>query len=89
MSLNTKLEEIMKQPAGMAIFVELMGSFLGGGANKAENAAAMAGPEMLQMLGSFTILRLLGMLPKQEGAPAVTKELLLSINEKLNQIPLA
>ena len=89
MSLNTRLDEIMKVPAGMAIFGEFMGSMMGGGAEKAEGAAAMAGPEMLQMLGSFTILRLLGMLPKQEGAPTVTKEQLLAINEKLNQIPLA
>lgn len=89
MSLNTRLDEIMKVPAGMAIFGEFMGSLMGGGADKAEGAAAMAGPEMLQMLGSFTILRLLGMLPKQEGAPAVTKEQLLAINEKLNAIKLA
>ena len=66
-----------------------MGSMMGGGAEKAENAAMMAGPEMLKMLGSFTILRLIGMLPKQEGAPEITKEQLLAINEKLNQIPLA
>jgi hypothetical protein len=29
------------------------------------------------------------MLPKQEGAPAVTKEQLLAINAKLNEIPMA
>jgi len=45
--------------------------------------------DMLKMLGSFTILRLIGMLPKQEGAPAVTKEQLLAINAKLNEIPMA
>ena len=50
---------------------------------------SMASPEMLQMLGSFTMLRLIGMLPKQEGAPEITKEQLLAVNEKLNQIPLA
>ncbi|MBQ2705880.1 MAG: glycoside hydrolase family 2 protein, partial [Agathobacter sp.] len=88
MSLNTRLDEIMKVPEGMAIFGEFMGSLMGGAA-AAENQATMAGPEMLKMLGSFTILRLLGMLPKAEGAPAVTKEQLLAINEKLNQIPLA
>ena len=88
MSLNTRLDEIMKVPAGMAIFGEFMGSLMGGAAS-AEDQATMAGPEMLKMLGSFTILRLLGMLPKAEGAPAVTKEQLLAINEKLNQIPLA
>jgi len=88
MSLNTRLDEIMKVPEGMAIFGEFMGSLMGGGAS-AEDQATMAGPEMLQMLGSFTILRLLGMLPKQEGAGEVTKEQLLAINEKLNKVKMA
>jgi len=86
LSINSRLDEIMKVPAGMAIFGQFMGSMMGGGSDKAEGAAAMAGPEMLKMLGSFTILRLIGMLPKQEGAPAVTKEQLLAINAELNKI---
>ena len=86
LSINSRLDEIMKVPAGMAIFGQFMGSIMGGGAEKAEGAAMMAGPEMLKMLGSFTILRLIGMLPKQEGAPAVTKEQLLAINAELNKI---
>ena len=49
---------------------------------------SLAGPEMLQMLGSFTILRLIGMIPKQDGG-GITKEQLLAVNENLNQIPLA
>ena len=86
LSINSRLDEIMKAPEGMAIFGKFMGSMMGGGADKAEGAAMMAGPEMLKMLGSFTILRLIGMLPKQEGAPAVTKEQLLAINAELNKI---
>ena len=86
LSINSRLDEIMKVPQGMAIFGQFMGSMMGGGAEKAEGAAMMAGPEMLKMLGSFTILRLIGMLPKQEGAPAVTKEQLLAINAELNKI---
>ena len=84
LSINSRLDEIMKAPEGMAIFGKFMGSMMGGG--KSEGAAQMAGPEMLKMLGSFTILRLIGMLPKQEGAPAVTKEQLLAINAELNKI---
>ncbi|MBQ8278220.1 MAG: glycoside hydrolase family 2 protein [Roseburia sp.] len=86
LSINSRLDEIMKAPAGMAIFGKFMGSMMGGGEKSAENAAQMASPEMLKMLGSFTILRLIGMLPKQEGAPAVTKEQLLAINAELNKI---
>ena len=85
LSINSRLDEIMKAPEGMAIFGKFMGSMMGGG-DKAEGAPSMAGPEMLKMLGSFTILRLIGMLPKQEGAPAVTKEQLLAINAELNKI---
>ena len=88
LSLNSKLEDIMKHPEGLAIFGEFMNSLMGS-AGAAEGAASMVGPEMLKMLGSFTILRLLGMLPKQDGAPTVTKEQLLAMNEKLNQLPLA
>ena len=87
LSINSRLDEIMKVPAGMAIFGEFMGSLMGGG-NVGEQAQSM-GAEMLQMLGSFTILRLIGMLPKQDGAAPITKEQLLAINEKLNQIPMA
>jgi hypothetical protein len=76
----------MKVPAGMAIFGEFMTALMGG--NMASQAEGM-GADMLKMLGSFTILRLLGMLPKQDGAPAITKEQLLAINAKLNEIPMA
>ena len=86
LSINSRLDEIMKAPEGMAIFGKFMSCMMGGGADKAEGAAFMMGSEVLKMLGSFTILRLIGMLPKQEGAPAVTKEQLLAINAELNKI---
>jgi hypothetical protein len=88
MSLNTRLDEVMKVPAGMAVFGEFMGSLMGGLGGNGEGMSAMASPEVLQMLGSFTMLRLIGMLPKADGA-AVTKEQLLAVNEKLNAIKLA
>ena len=84
--VNSRLDEIMKVPAGMAIFGQFMGSLMGGGADKAAGEGMAVGPDMLKMLGSFTILRLIGMMPKQEGAPAITKEQLLAINAELNKI---
>ena len=87
MSLNTRLDEVMKVPAGMAIFGEFMGALMGGAAS--EGAPSMASADMLQMLGSFTMLRLIGMLPKQEGSTEITKEMLLAVNEKLNAVKLA
>ncbi len=82
LSLNSSLKEITKAPEGMAIFAKFIGGVMGG----AENGAGMASPEMMKMLGSFTILRLVGMLPKTGDTPAVTKEQLLAINAELNKI---
>lgn len=82
LSLNSSLKEITKAPEGMAIFAKFIGGVMGG----EKNGAGMATPEMMKMLGSFTILRLVGMLPKSGDAPAVTKEQLLAINAELNKI---
>ncbi len=87
LSLNSRLDVLMAAPGGMAIFGEFMQKVMGGA------GAAMGGMEMgadmLKMLGSFTMLRLLGMLPKAGDAEGLTKEELLALNEKLNQIPVA
>ncbi|MBR2403379.1 MAG: glycoside hydrolase family 2 protein [Lachnospiraceae bacterium] len=83
LSINSRLDEIMKAPEGMAIFGKFMGAMMGPAAS---GAGMSMNADMLKMLGSFTILRLIGMLPKQEGAPAVTKEQLLAINAELNKI---
>ena len=84
LSINSRLDAIMKTQEGMALFGQFMASLMGPAA--AESGMSMASADMLQMLGSFTILRLIGMLPKQEGAPGVTKEQLLELNEKLNKV---
>ena len=84
LSINSRLDAIMKTQEGMALFGQFMASLMGPMA--AEGGASMASADMLQMLGSFTILRLIGMLPKQEGAPGVTKEQLLALNEQLNKV---
>ena len=84
LSINSRLDAIMKTQEGMALFGQFMASLMGPAA--AESGMSMASADMLQMLGSFTILRLIGMLPKQEGAPGVTKEQLLALNEQLNKV---
>jgi len=47
----------------------------------------------MKMMGSFTVLRLTGMMGMaagmsgdESGKPAITKEMLLSLNQQLNQI---
>ena len=95
LSINDRLDEVMKAPAAMAVFGEFMASVMGG-AMPAQAAGAMADPGMMKMLGGFTILRLTGMLGmaadmggEKKSGPIITKEQLLEINAKLNKIPKA
>ncbi len=85
-SLNDKLSDIMMNPAGKAFFMQMMGSMsgnlMGGDRTPAEMMAQADG--MMQMLGSFTVLRMTSLM----GAAGVkmTKEQLLALNAELNKI---
>lgn len=88
-SLNDKVSDIMKSEEGRNFFMGMLSKAMGGQEKKEENdgnpaSAAMANPKMMEMMGSFTVIRLVGML----GAvgPKMTKEQLLGINAQLNQI---
>ena len=74
-SLNDKVSEIIKAPQGKALFEGILGKFL----NKKTEPQGM-----MQMLGSFTVLRMLNTM----GAigEKMTKEQLLELNSRLNQI---
>lgn len=81
-SLNDKLEEIMKSEESRSILLQFIKpalESLGQGAGGADSMGSM-----MQMLGSFTILRLTSLM----GSANVTftKEQLLDLNKKLNQI---
>ncbi len=82
LSLNDKMSEVIQNEQGQALFAQLMQNLLQG-----ENTVAgfELGPEMMDMMGGFTVLRLLtlmaGMADKR-----MTKEELLTLNAKLNQI---
>ena len=80
-SLNDSLEDIMATPEG-AEFVTQMMTQLGG-----ESMAKMMSG-MMQMLGSFTVLRLVSMFGTM-NIPSPSKEQLLAINAQLNTIPKA
>jgi beta-galactosidase len=80
-SLNDKMSDIITNPAGQAMFGQLMGGMSGKKAMGFEiNEAMMA------MMGGFTMLRLItlagGMMDMK-----MTKEQLLALNAQLNQIP--
>ena len=95
LSINDRLDEVMKVPAAMAIFGEFMATVMG--PNMPAGAGdAMGNEGMMKMLGGFTILRLTGMLGmasdmggEKKSGPIITKEQLLAINAKLNEIPKA
>ncbi|MBQ4602964.1 MAG: glycoside hydrolase family 2 protein, partial [Clostridia bacterium] len=84
-SLNDKMGDVMKAPEGMMLFMGIMQNLMtvGGGAD-----SMMAGFEfnegMMQMLNGFTVIRLTSLLGT--AGIKMTKEQLLDINAKLNQI---
>ncbi len=86
-SLNDKLSDIMANPQGMQLFGGIMQQMVKGGGKK----SMMAGfdlknsPGLMQMMGGFTVIRMIGLM----GAAGVsmTKEQLLGLNAQLNKIP--
>lgn len=89
-SLNDKLSDIMKSEDGKNLFMGLMAKMMGDSANKENDGnpagAAMANPKMIEMMGGFTIVRLMGLLGAAGSKTEVTKEQLLELNAQLNQI---
>ena len=86
-SLNDKLSDIMANPQGMQLFGGVMQQMVKGGGKE----SMMSGfdlknsPGLMQMLGGFTVIRMIGLM----GAAGVsmTKEQLLGLNAQLNLIP--
>ncbi|MBQ8830421.1 MAG: glycoside hydrolase family 2 protein [Oscillospiraceae bacterium] len=96
LSLNSKMSDVISTVRGKLIFVELMGKMLGGkkkGKKDEEGEGNMnvAGfdiqmtPDMMAMMGGFTVLRLLTMAGGMMNAE-FTKEDFLELNKKLNKI---
>lgn len=77
-SLHDKLGDVLRVPEGK----KLVASLLPRGGAKA--AGMEMSPEMMEMMGSFTIIRMTSMMGT---ASKMTKEQLLQLNAALNQIP--
>ena len=84
LSLNDKLSDIMKSPEGMEVFAGMMKRMSEGVGKDSMVAGFEKKPAMMQMLGGFTILRLMSLMNMANVKP--TKEELLEINAKLNRI---
>ena len=87
LSLNSKMSAVISTWRGKLLFMKLMGKMLGG-KKKGEKAKPMGfemTPELMSMMGGFTVLRLLTMAGGMMDAK-FTKEDLLALNKKLNKI---
>ncbi len=84
-SLNDKLGGILDNPEAAAVFKPLMDK-LAKAASKGRGMGSLS-DGMMKMLRSFTVLRMLSMVPTMIGGGAdITKEELLSLNARLNRI---
>ena len=88
LSLNSKMSDVISTFRGKLLFMKLMGKMLGGkkkGQPKAKPMGFEMTPELMSMMGGFTVLRLLTMAGGMMDAK-FTKEDLLALNRKLSKI---
>ena len=83
-SLNDTIAEIMSVPEGRQLFNAILQSMMASdeGMQMAFKPEDMG--KMMQMMGSFTVLRMIGLMGA--AGKKVSKEQLLALNAQLNQI---
>ena len=79
-SLNDKVGDVMANPEGAALFSQLMKQMM----TAPDGKGLEMTPVMLEMMNGFTVLRLTSMMSALKIT--FTKEQLLELNERLNQI---
>ena len=87
LSLNSKMSDVLATLRGKLIFMKLMKKMMGGGkkGGKVKAAGFEVVPEMMAMMGGFTVLRLFTLMGGMADIK-FTKEELLALNKKLNRI---
>ena len=89
LSLNDKMSDVISTVQGKLIFMGLVGKFMGGSKDnkdgKIKAGGFEVGPEMMSMMGGFTVLRLFTLVGGMMDIK-FTKEELLDLNKKLNKI---
>jgi beta-galactosidase len=91
LSLNSKMSDVISTLRGKLFFAKIMGKMMGGKkkGEKKEKPKAMGfeiTPDLMAMMGGFTVLRLLTMAGGMMNIE-FTKEELLGYNKKLSRIP--
>ncbi len=84
LSLNDKMSELLKVPEGQALFGQILGPIAEAAKQNAGEGGMEMNEGMMQMMGGFTVLRLIGMLGMT--GLKMNKEQLLDLNAKLNKI---
>ncbi len=87
LSLNDKMSDVLATMKGKLLFMSLAGKLMGGKGKdgKMEAMGFEIGPEMMSMMGGFTVLRLFTLMGGMMDMN-FTKEQLLDLNAKLNKI---
>lgn len=87
LSLNDKMSDVLATLQGKMLFMSLAGKLLGGKGKdgKMEAMGFEIGPDMMSMMGGFTVLRLFTLMGGMADIK-FTKEQLLDLNAKLNKI---
>ncbi len=87
LSLNDKMSDVISTMQGKMIFMGLIGKLMGGKGKdgKMEAMGFEIGPDMMAMMGGFTVLRLFTLMGGMMDVK-FTKEQLLDLNAKLNKI---
>ena len=83
-SLNDKLSDIMASEEGKALFAQVMKQMTEQADKNSMMGEMEMSSEMMQMMGGFTVIRMMNLM-SATGVKA-TKEQLLDLNAKLNQI---
>ncbi len=84
LSLNSKMSDLLVVPEGQALFGQIMGPIAEAAKQNAGEGGFEMNEGMMQMMGGFTVLRLIGMLGMT--GLKMNKEELLDLNAKLNKI---
>ena len=88
LSLNDKMSDVISTIQGKMLFMTLAGKLMGGKGKDGKKMEAMGfeiGPEMMSIMGGFTVLRLFTLMGGMMDMK-FTKEQLLDLNAKLNKI---